>query len=164
MAAETAFGRQRRLPQALRFAVAVAMLLCLLTLVAACGGSKSTNAQSSNLTTPATSGQKSPTTVVGNWRGTWKSTLFQGATGTFQMRLAQSGARLSGPITVQKSACISTGTDNGTVSGDKISFGAVNGNQTISYVGTVKGDTMSGTYSAPDCSNDKGSWTATRSG
>ena len=36
----------------------------------------------------------------------------------------------------------------GNVDGTKISFGAVEGTKTITYVGTVSGRTMSGTYSS----------------
>jgi hypothetical protein len=47
---------------------------------------------------------------------------------------------------------------NGTVNGDAIRFGTVGGSA-ITYVGTVSGDSMSGSYQTP---NGGGPWSAHR--
>lgn len=80
------------------------------------------------------------------------------------MQFTQSGQVLSGPIEIEGSTCITAGTVTGTFSGDTISFGAVHAGATILYTGKLSGDSMSGTYQAPSCSNDKGTWEASRSG
>lgn len=77
---------------------------------------------------------------------------------TFQV----AGSRLSGPIHINNSTCVSDGTVTGTVSGSRINFGAVRAAQQISFTGVLSGDTLSGTYSAPSCGGEKGTWTATR--
>jgi hypothetical protein len=101
--------------------------------------------------------------VAGTWNGTWQSTSSPGATGTFQMTFTQTGQSLSGPIQITGTPCITTGTITGTLNGTTIDFGAVKGQQTITYTGTWSGNVMSGTYSAPSCGDGKGDWQAARS-
>jgi hypothetical protein len=44
-----------------------------------------------------------------------------------------------------------------------ISFGVLKGAETVSFDGTVAGDTMKGTYtSGQSCENDTGTWEAQR--
>lgn len=153
----------------------LAVLAALLALsLAACGGDDDSDDGSGGSATPATqdestkqdqaktttSEQETATTVDGDWSGTYESS--QGGAGAFEMKLTQSGAEFSGSIQVPGS-CVESGSISGSVEGGKISFGAVKGNATISYDGTVKGDQMSGTYSAPaECASDSGSWEASR--
>ena len=109
--------------------------------------------------TPSASGD-----VAGTWNGTYESTTSPGANGTFTMVLDLSGGTLSGTITVTDTPCITNGTVDGSVQGSHITFGAVKGaQQTIGFTGTVSGDQMSGTYSAPACGHGAGNWTASRS-
>jgi len=110
--------------------------------------------------------QDAATTVDGSWTGTYESEAFPGNNGGFEFQLKQSGTKFSGPFTLNTAgACISSAEISGTVTGSEIDFGAVEGGQKITYTGTVKGDEMSGTYSAPAaCDNDEGTWKATRSG
>jgi hypothetical protein len=102
--------------------------------------------------------------VAGTWNGVWRSTSSPGATGTFQMTFAQAGQSLSGPIEITGTPCITSGTITGTLSGTRITFGAVKGQNTVSYDGTWSGNVMSGTYSAPSaaCGNGTGNWQAAR--
>ncbi len=171
MAAEPAYVREPHPARGVRLGVGVVMFLCLSILLAACGGSSSSSSSSQAAKPTTSQGAQAKqstsgtptTTAQGSWRGTWRSTVLPGAGGAFEMRLTQSGPRFSGPIQIHGSACISTGTDQGVVTGNKIRFGAINGNQAVFYAGTVHASTMSGTYGAPGCSNDKGTWQATRS-
>lgn len=79
------------------------------------------------------------------------------------MTFRVAGSKLSGPIHINNSTCVRDGTVSGTLSGNRINFGAVHAAQQISFTGALSGDTMSGTYSAPSCGGDKGTWTAIRS-
>lgn len=98
--------------------------------------------------------------LTGAWRGTWINESPQRAVGTFTLTWAQQGNLLVGAIGVAGSDCISDGDVTGNVDGDKISFGAVKGNvPLITYVGTITGNMMSGTYTS-DCGNSKGTWQA----
>jgi hypothetical protein len=102
--------------------------------------------------------------MTGKWAGTYESTTTAGATGTFTILFRQNGSQLTGSISIQPPGCVNTGTITGTLNGTTIAFGAVKGTQTIDYTGSVSGNTMSGTYSAPGCDHAKGTWTATKTG
>jgi hypothetical protein len=97
--------------------------------------------------------------LSGAWKGTWTNETPTPAVGTFTLTWAQQGTLLVGAIGVTGSNCIAAGNVTGNVDGSKISFGAVEGTKLITYVGTVSGNTMSGTYSS-DCGPSKGTWTA----
>ncbi len=73
----------------------------------------------------------------------------------------QQGSQLSGTITISGTPCLTGGSITGTYNGSTITFGAVQGQASVAYVGTVAGSSMSGTYSTP-CGNAKGNWTAKR--
>jgi len=98
--------------------------------------------------------------LSGAWMGTWTNET-PAAVGTFTLTWAQQGTLLVGAIGVTGSNCISAGNVTGNVDGTKISFGAVEGTKTITYVGTVSGRTMSGTYSS-ECGPSKGTWSAVK--
>jgi hypothetical protein len=149
--------------------VGIAMLG--LVVFAACGGDTPT--PSGSETTPSVPGTttQSPApgasasdTLTGAWSGAYASTSSPGSNGTFTIQFTQSGSQLSGTINIQGSPCITTGTIIGTLNGGQITFGAVEGEQTIQYTGSVSGNTMSGTYSAPQCGNATGTWTASKTG
>jgi hypothetical protein len=58
---------------------------------------------------------------------------------------------------------VSNGTVNGGVVGTRIKFGAVEGNELVTFDGTVNGGTMSGTYrTGKGCGTDNGTWSASR--
>jgi len=149
------------------------VLVAVATLAAACGGGgggSTTSAPSAPSVIPSTTGGAVSTTpvpasgaVAGTWNGTYESTSDPAATGTFTIEFTQTGPTLTGTISVQNTPCITEGTITGSLNGDKIAFGAVKGaTQTIAYTGTVSGDRMSGTYSAPACGNATGTWKAAR--
>ena len=98
--------------------------------------------------------------LTGAWMGTWTNET-PAAVGTFTLTWAQQGTLLVGAIGVTGSNCISAGNVTGNVDGTKISFGAVEGTKTITYVGTISGKTMTGTYSS-ECGPSKGTWTAVK--
>lgn len=106
--------------------------------------------------TAATSG------LAGIWGGDYASTSTPGSTGTFIIDWTQTGSTLGGTISVTNTPCVTEGTITGTVEGEQITFGAVEGAYSIAYEGTVSGDTMSGTYSSPSCGNAAGTWEAAK--
>ena len=75
----------------------------------------------------------------------------------------QSVSTLEGTSSIEGTPCLSGGTISGSIDGNDISFGAVQGQVEVSYEGTVSADggEMSETYST-DCGNAKGSWDATK--
>jgi hypothetical protein len=140
-----------------------------LAVFAACSNGSAPSGSSSTPPAPGpTTASPTPTqsvadTLTGTWTGTYESTSTTGANGTFTIQFTQTGSQLSGTIDIQGSPCITTGTISGALNGGQITFGAVKGTQTIAYAGSVSGSTMSGTYSAPQCDNGKGTWTASKS-
>jgi len=62
---------------------------------------------------------------------------------------------------LQGTPCLTGGTVTGTITGGAISFGAVSGQVTVTYDGSVSGNKMQGTY-ATGCGNAKGNWAATK--
>ena len=135
-------------------------------LLGACGASSSAPASGSATPTvaPVASNTPAALNLSGTWDGTWQNTSPDTATGTFAIIWTQTSSNLSGTISIKASTCISQASITGSIVGDKISFGAVKGQATISYDGTVSGnDTIKGDYHAPStCGNALGTWTATR--
>lgn len=100
--------------------------------------------------------------LSGTWEGTWVNTTPTAAIGTFRLVWAQQGDRLFGALTVVGSNCLEAGNVTGEIAGKGLSFGAIEGDTTIQYTGTiVDDDTIEGTYES-DCGNSAGTWTATR--
>ena len=102
-----------------------------------------------------------PLGLGGQWSGTWTDTSPDTSGGTFALTWTQTGNNLSGTITVAGAPCLTAGNVTGTINGSAISFGAVSGQVTITYTGTIAGTKMQGTYDAPTCGNAKGNWSAT---
>lgn len=98
-------------------------------------------------------------TLAGAWTGDW-STGF--GTGGFTADLSQDGNRLTGELKVDGVPCSLDGALNGTLDGDRITFGSVNSEKEITFTGSVDGDTMRGTFET-DCYDASGPWTARRS-
>lgn len=112
---------------------------------------------------PPSSGAPTPsetTTLAGDWAGGWSTGY---GSGGFTASLSQDGDRLSGDLTVDGVPCSLDGSLRGRVEGDRITFGSVNSNRKITFTGSVKGDTMHGTFDT-DCYGASGSWTARRTG
>ena len=94
----------------------------------------------------------------------WQNTNPDTATGTFTITWTQAGSNLSGTISINNSTCISAATISGHVSNGVITFGAVKGQESVSYSGATSGaNTLQGTYAAGStCGNATGNWAATR--
>ena len=144
----------------------VALVIVLAT---ACGGGDPADDPATGGTPMPTLASEGPpatdpagTDLAGPWAGTWESTTSPGATGTFLIEFTQTGNLLSGTITVNDTPCLTEGTISGALTGNQIAFGAVEAEQEVAYAGTVQGDTMSGTYSAPACDQGAGTWEASR--
>ena len=115
--------------------------------------------------TPPASPSPKPTQgrIAGTWNGTWAGVTYPTTAGAFTVVFAQSGNQLTGSITISGTPCLTGGSISGTVSGDVIAFGAVQGEVTVLYDGAISGDTMAGTWST-DCGNAVGTWQAVRAG
>jgi hypothetical protein len=108
-----------------------------------------------------------PASIAGAWRGTWSSQKYPGLTGHFALTFVQQGSALSGTISITGSSCISGATLTGQLTGTQITFGVVQGAETVAYSGTWSGASMSGTWtithgSGGACTTDNGDWSATR--
>jgi hypothetical protein len=100
--------------------------------------------------------------LSGTWEGTWVNTTPTAAIGTFTLVWAQQDDQLFGALTVVGSNCLRAGNVTGDIVGKGLSFGAIEGDTTIQYTGTiVDDDTIEGTYES-DCGDSAGTWTATR--
>jgi hypothetical protein len=160
--------------------VAGAAGLALLTMLAGCapaspssGSSASPSVEVSGEVSTSPAPEPSPTpsarpsttplgSLSGTWKGTWTNETPFAAVGTFTLTWAQQGTKLYGALGVEGSNCLTAGNVTGTIAGNKISFGAVEGDVTIEYVGTVSDDDrMVGTYET-DCGDASGTWTAIR--
>jgi len=102
------------------------------------------------------------TDLTGTWSGHWQDTSPDSAGGSFVVKWTQKGSNVSGTITVSGTPCLSVGTVTGSISGSKITFGAVQAQRSVNYTGTWSKSSMQGTYSAPKCGNAVGNWKATR--
>jgi hypothetical protein len=109
----------------------------------------------------ATSAPPTTTGLSGTWSGDYQQTSPNTTSGTFTIRWQQSGASLTGTITIP-GVCPPGCPITATLSGSTVSFGLVAGGA-INYTGTVTGSTMAGTYAAADGST-RGTWNATRTG
>jgi hypothetical protein len=105
--------------------------------------------------TCASTGASSPA-AAGGLSGTWSGQYEGPSDGTFTLTWQQSGSDLSGSITISEFGVPIN--INGKLSGGKISFGTV-GSLAVTFSGSVSGNTMSGTYHAP---NGDGTWNATK--
>ncbi len=100
--------------------------------------------------------------IEGNWTGTW--TEAGGTSGTLKLDLRQAGSDVSGSAVMPGSSCLSNATATGKVDGDKVTLDAVSGSTTFHFTGTVKDNSMSGSYNAASgaCSGQSGTWQVTK--
>jgi len=95
--------------------------------------------------------------LSGAWRGQYSGSY----QGTFNLNWQQSSSKLSG--TIQLSNPGTTVPIHGSVNGSTISFGTV-GSTSITYSGSVSGNSMSGTYTVATANGSTGgTWSASRS-
>ena len=131
------------------------------------GGTTGASATASTATaspTPTQTGTQTPATTAnlsGTWLGTWQNKTPDAASGTLQIQWVQQGPALSGSITIAGTPCLTGGKIAGALNGNRISFGAVQGQVQVAYTGIVSGATISGTYATP-CGQAEGTWTATK--
>jgi hypothetical protein len=90
--------------------------------------------------------------LTGAWSGSYSGPF----TGTFNLTWTESSGSLAGTIHLSTEGTLPL---TGTVKGSAITFGTV-GSTAVTYVGTVSGDTMSGSYVFGG--SQHGSWTAHR--
>jgi hypothetical protein len=97
--------------------------------------------------------------LSGKWSGTYSGTF----SGTFNLTWLQSGKNLSGTIEISGFNDVPTSI-HGTVHGASIRFGTV-GSKSVTYSGSVSGNSMSGTWqmNAGSQSLGGGSWKASKS-
>ncbi len=94
---------------------------------------------------------------AGGLSGTWSGQYTGDSQGTFSLTWQQSQSILTGTITISGFGGVPVNI-NGTVSGTAINFGTVGGT-VVTYMGTVSGSSMSGSWQAGGTS---GTWTATK--
>jgi hypothetical protein len=170
-------GRYQRGPQRLPLSPGVLLTAVLYVLAAITVGCSSTKkatptatltptvptAANSRVTTTTAAARTAtaPPTTPGGLSGTWSGQYGGAFQGTFTLTWQQSGANLSGSITL--SAPAATLNITGTVEGSAIRFGTV-GSTGITYSGSVSGNSMSGTYQtqAANGSTVSGPWSATK--
>jgi hypothetical protein len=106
--------------------------------------------------------------VSGTWEGTWVNDLTfagQTITGGFVLTLAQDGTRVTGTARFSGPTCVRQVPVDGTVRGSTVKL-PMPSQWDIEFVGTVEGDSMSGTYSAIACEMPDfivtGTWQAER--
>jgi len=106
---------------------------------------------------PASASPAAATGLTGRWSGTYSGAY----SGTFKLKWRQTGQKLKGTIRISNPG--SSLPINGTLKGNKISFGTV-GSIAITYSGTVSGaSSMSGTYQVHGGSGAAGGpWSAVK--
>lgn len=104
-------------------------------------------------------GDITPVDINGSWKGTWSSSVTD-ESGTVSVVLLVNGTVISGSMDLSGSPCISTGSIDGTVSGNSVSFGVILGDDEIQFSSTYSDGTISGTYSVTSglCSGDTGTF------
>jgi hypothetical protein len=99
----------------------------------------------------------------GSLSGKWSGSYSGAFSGTFKLTWTQSGQNLGGTIMISGFKNVPTSI-HGTVQGASIRFGTV-GSESITYSGSVSGNSMSGTWKiqAGGRSMGGGSWKASKS-
>jgi hypothetical protein len=112
----------------------------------------------------AATGPTGAAALEGTWSGTWDTDIPQ-VNGTFSWTIETTPNGFKGTIDIQDTSCVSNGQVDIALDGNTITIGSIQAEQSITFTGTVSGDTMSGTYDASACPPpNTGSWEAVRSG
>lgn len=104
-----------------------------------------------------------PTGFAGAWQGTWTSE--SGESGIVIANVTQAGTAIGGLVRINDSFCgLDNATISGTASGNTTTFGAIQGDSRASFIVTLSGDELSGTYQVTDgvCAGDQGTIALTR--
>jgi hypothetical protein len=160
-------GACHRSPSRLRASIlltgAIPVVALLATGCSSGSASSVTTAKVSSAAVVASTAASTPASTTtapamdGDLTGTWNGTYNGSYSGTFTVKWTQNGSNVDGTI-----ALPSVGTTeqlNGTVSGDKITFGTV-GSFAVTYSGTFSGSSMSGSYNVTG--SPAGNWSATK--
>jgi hypothetical protein len=133
-------------------------------LLAACSSSSSSSAArtpaeatSAASSFSSTGSPVSSSTVDGKWNGSYQPS--GGGSGDFSVTFTQTGSSLDGTLSIAVQ-CLDGAKVTGKVNGDSIDFGSVQGQCTVDYKGTIKGDQMSGTYDLGQ--GTAGTWKASK--
>jgi len=121
------------------------------------GGTEATTTAPSPSSFEATGSPVSSSTVDGKWNGSYQPN--GGGSGDFSVTFTQTGSSLDGTLSISV-ACLDGAKVTGKVNGDSIDFGSVQGQCTVDYKGTIKGDQMSGTYGLGQ--GTAGTWKASK--
>jgi hypothetical protein len=121
------------------------------------GGTEATTTAPSSSSFEATGSPVSSSTVDGKWNGSYQPS--GGGSGDFSVTFTQTGSSLDGTLSISV-ACLDGAKVTGKVNGDSIDFGSVQGQCTVDYKGTIKGDQMSGTYGLGQ--GTAGTWKASK--
>jgi hypothetical protein len=121
------------------------------------GGTEATTTAPSSSSFEATGSPVSLSTVDGKWNGSYQPS--GGGSGDFSVTFTQTGSSLDGTLSISV-ACLDGAKVTGKVNGDSIDFGSVQGQCTVDYKGTIKGDQMSGTYGLGQ--GTAGTWKASK--
>ena len=101
--------------------------------------------------------------LEGTWSGTWETDV-PAVHGTFSWVIESTPDGFTGTIQVDDTTCVSNGTVDVSLQGDKITIGLVRAEEPVTFTGTVSGEQMSGTYDAGTCPPpNSGTWEAVRS-
>lgn len=104
--------------------------------------------------------------VTGIWEGTWQiDPPYETVVGGFTMEIVQSGNSFNGTVTMTNTDC-SDASVQGTINGSSLDFGWITSTQPIQFIGTLNGNSMSGTWSSIACSDGTtpitGTWEGTK--
>ncbi len=96
-----------------------------------------------------------------SWTGTWQDPV-TGGSGSLELTLTGKDAEFGGSITMDGTACLSSGILNGAYDGRDIGFVVGQRAVELRFAGTAQAGTISGTF-ATDCDGMDGTWTVVRS-
>jgi hypothetical protein len=127
----------------------LAAVAFITSLLMACGGGSSSAPPTVN--------------VTGEWKGTARD-AGTGSTGPMTFSLNQVAADVGGSFSSPNSTCLKVGSISGSVSGNEFTGKIASGDATGTFIATVIGNAMSGTYEAKSatCGSAKGSINMTR--
>ena len=154
-------GACHRSPSRLRASIlltgAIPVVALLATGCSSGSASSVTTAKVSSAAVAASTAASTAPATASDLTGTWNGTYNGSYSGTFTVKWTQSGSNVDGTIALP--SVRTTEQLNGTVSGDKITFGTV-GSFAVTYSGTFSGSSMSGTYNVTG--SPAGNWSATK--